>query len=103
MSKLAMLKIATNKEMRELGFRQLFPVHDEIIGECPIENKDRCAELMSQMMIEAGAERVSVPMKCDVAKFINWERRRCKIILLIKENKHGRKSSLWSTNTKCWL
>lgn len=80
MSKLAMLKIATNKEMRELGFRQLFPVHDEIIGECPIENKDRCAELMSQMMIEAGASKVSVPMKCDVAKFINWERRRCKII-----------------------
>ena len=73
MSKLAMLKIATNKELRELGFRQLFPVHDEIIGECPIENKDRCAELMSKMMVEAGAERVSVPMKCDVAKFINWE------------------------------
>lgn len=73
MSKLAMLKIATNKELRDLGFRQLFPVHDEIIGECPMENKDRCAELMSKMMIEAGATKVSVPMKCDVAKFINWE------------------------------
>lgn len=73
MSKLAMLKLATNKELRDLGFRQLFPVHDEIIGECPMENKDRCAELMSQLMIEAGAEKVSVPMKCDVAKFINWE------------------------------
>lgn len=77
MSKLAMLKIATNKELRELGFRQLFPVHDEIIGECPIENMDRCAKLMSQMMVEAGAEKVSVPMKCDVAKFKNWERRKC--------------------------
>lgn len=73
MSKLAMLKIATNQELRDLGFRQLFPVHDEIIGECPIENKDRCAELMSKMMVEAGASKVSVPMKCDVAKFINWE------------------------------
>lgn len=73
MSKLAMLKIATNQEMRDLGFRQLFPVHDEIIGECPMENKDRCAELMSKMMIDAGASKVSVPMKCDVAKFINWE------------------------------
>ena len=66
MSKLAMIKIGQNKELKELGFRMIFPVHDEIIAECPFENRKRCGELMSQLMIEAGAEKISVKMKCDV-------------------------------------
>ena len=28
MSKLAMIKIGQNKELKELGFRMIFPVHD---------------------------------------------------------------------------
>ena len=38
----------------------------ELIAECPFENRKRCAELMSGLMIQAGAEKISVPMKCDV-------------------------------------
>lgn len=66
MSKRAMILIGQNKELEQLGFRMLFPVHDEIIAECPFENRQRCGELMSQLMIAAGAEKISVPMKCDV-------------------------------------
>ena len=60
-----------NIELKQLGFRMLIPVHDEIIAECPIENVRRCAELMSQCMIEAGNE-LCVPLKCDVELFYNW-------------------------------
>lgn len=44
----------------------------EIIAECPFENRKRCGELMSQLMIKSGADKIKVPMKCDVSKFFYW-------------------------------
>lgn len=72
MSKRAMILLGQNEELKQLGFRMLFPVHDEIIAECPFENRKRCGELMSQLMIQSGADRIKVPMKCDVEKFFFW-------------------------------
>lgn len=72
MSKKAMILLGTNEELKSLGFRMLFPVHDEVIAECPFENRKRCAELMSKLMISSGADRISVPMKCDVEAFFYW-------------------------------
>lgn len=72
MSKKAMILLGTNEELKSLGFRMLFPVHDEVIAECPFENRKRCAELMSQLMIQSGADKISVPMKCDVEAFFYW-------------------------------
>ena len=72
MTKRAMILMGTNQELKDLGFKMLFPVHDELIAECPFENRKRCAELMSGLMIKAGAEKISVPMKCDVECFHIW-------------------------------
>lgn len=72
MSKRAMILIGQNEELKSLGFRMLFPVHDEIIAECPFENRKRCGELLSGLMIQAGAERITIPMKCDVEYFFYW-------------------------------
>lgn len=72
MSKKAMILLGTNKELKELGFKMLFPVHDEVIAECPFKNRKRCAELMSQLMIQSGADKIKVPMKCDVEAFFYW-------------------------------
>lgn len=72
MSKRAMILIGQNQELKDLGFHMLFPVHDEIIAECPFENRKRCAELLSSLMIQAGAEKISVPMKCDTEAFFYW-------------------------------
>lgn len=44
----------------------------EIIAECPFINRKRCGELLSKLMIQAGAEKISVPMKCDVEYFFYW-------------------------------
>lgn len=71
LTKLAQIELYNNEELRNLGFRMLLPVHDEIIGECPVENVKRCSELMSQCMIHAGRD-LCVPLKCDVALFYNW-------------------------------
>lgn len=71
-TKIAMIELGNNEELKQLGFKQLFPIHDEIIAECPFENRKRCAELMSQIMINSAKEKISVPMKCDVEGFFYW-------------------------------
>lgn len=71
LTKLAMIELSNNKELRDLGFKMLIPVHDEIIAECPKENSARCAELMSEMMLKAGKD-LEVPLKCDVDAFYHW-------------------------------
>ena len=71
MTKLAQIELYNNKELRDLGFRMLIPVHDEVIAECPVENVKRCAELMSECMKHAGRD-LCVPLSCDVALFYNW-------------------------------
>ena len=72
MSKRAMIAIYNNQELKDLGYRMLIIVHDEIIGECPEENQERVKELISQLMIEAAKPECTVPMKCDADSFHSW-------------------------------
>ena len=65
-----MILIGQNQELKDLGFKMCFPVHDEIIAECPFENRKRCGELLSSLMIQAGAEKINIPMKCDTARVL---------------------------------
>lgn len=65
MSKIAMIHVFNNKELRELGFRILLQVHDELIGECPRENAERVAEVLSDVMRHCAEPEVSVPFRCD--------------------------------------
>jgi len=64
-TKRAMVAIGQNEELKELGFRLLLTVHDELIGESPVETAKRCGEIMVDLMLKA-ANLISVPMKCDV-------------------------------------
>lgn len=65
MSKLAMRKVFDSEELRALGFRMLLQVHDELIGECPAENADKVAQLLSDIMKISAAPTVQIPFKCD--------------------------------------
>ena len=71
LTKLAMIKLHQNERLKDLGFRMLIPVHDEIIAECPIENAKEVSERFSQLMIEAGSD-MEVPSKCDVTITKCW-------------------------------
>ena len=64
-TKLAMILVGNDKKLKELGFRMLLAVHDELIGECPRENAKEVAERFAQLMVEAAKDLV-VPSKCDV-------------------------------------
>ena len=72
LTKLAMIELYKNQELRDLGFRMLIPVHDEIIAECPEENAKRCAELLAQTMSKAAEQVLEMPIKCDVEVTRVW-------------------------------
>lgn len=72
MSKLAMINVGTDKRLKELGFRLLIPVHDELIGECPIENAKECSERFALLMSKAAVDKLTIPISCDVEITRQW-------------------------------
>lgn len=72
LTKLAMIELHKNEELKELGFRMLVPVHDEIIAECPEENIKRCSELLAKVMSDAAQKILGMPFKCDVEISREW-------------------------------
>lgn len=72
MTKLAMIKLNSDKELKELGFRMLIPIHDEILAECPKENAKRVVERFAQIMSEAPGEKFTIPISCDVEVTDRW-------------------------------
>lgn len=72
MSKKAMLAVGNNPRLKELGFSLLIPVHDELIGQCPIENAKECSKLFAKLMSEAAIDRLEVPISCDVEITKQW-------------------------------
>lgn len=65
MSKKAMINVYKDKELNDLGFKLTLAVHDELIGECPIENAERVAERLCDVMKVAALPECQVPFKCD--------------------------------------
>ena len=72
MTKLAMIKINNDKRLKELGFRILIPIHDELLVECPKENAHECKERFAQLMSEAPGEKFTIPISCDVECGERW-------------------------------
>jgi DNA polymerase I-like protein with 3'-5' exonuclease and polymerase domains len=72
LTKLAMIELHRNERLRELGFRMLIPVHDEIIAECPEENVKECSELLASTMSYAAEQILEMPIKCDVEITKQW-------------------------------
>ena len=72
MTKYAMIKVHEDKELRNLGFHLMIPVHDELLGELPKENAKRGAERLTKVMIEAAADIIKLPMKCDPSIVERW-------------------------------
>ncbi|WP_300924683.1 DNA polymerase [uncultured Clostridium sp.] len=72
LSKLAMIAIYKNQRLRDLGFRTLYVIHDEIAGQCPKENAEEVAQLLKETMIESAAEICSVRMKVDTYTISHW-------------------------------
>ena len=71
-TKVAMILINNDKRLKELGLRLLLTIHDELIAEAPAENIEEASNRMAELMIKAGEEKISVPMKVDIEITNNW-------------------------------
>ena len=67
-----MILIGNDERLKELGFRLLIPIHDELIAECPKENAKEVSERFATLMSEAAKSRLSVPISCDVEITERW-------------------------------
>ena len=67
-----MIKVHNDPELNRLGFKMLICVHDELIGECPQENAERCGERLSEVMIDSVKDLIECPMKCDSTVTHRW-------------------------------
>lgn len=65
MTKLAMIRIGNDSYLKERSCQLLLQVHDEVIAECPEEYAKECADRLTELMVNAASEKISVPMKCD--------------------------------------
>jgi DNA polymerase I-like protein with 3'-5' exonuclease and polymerase domains len=70
-TKLAMILVGNDQRLKDLRFKLLLAVHDELIGECPKENAKEVTERFAHLMVEA-AKDLSVPSKCDVEITERW-------------------------------
>lgn len=67
-----MIDLNKNERLKELGFRLLIQVHDEIIAECPKENMKECSKLLSEVMSKSAEKILEMPIKCDVEITEAW-------------------------------
>ena len=72
MTKIAMIKVHADEELKKLGFKLLICVHDELIGECPEENADAVADRLCWIMKTSVEDDVVTPFKCDPTVEFSW-------------------------------
>ena len=72
MTKMAMVKIFRDQKLKDLDFKLLIGVHDELIGECPFENLEEVSKLFTNDMITCVGDNFDVPFKCDADPSFNW-------------------------------
>ena len=72
LTKKAMVNIFNDERMKNLGFRILVPVHDELLGECPMENAEEVEKLLSELMIGSAKPECTVSMKVDTYVVKHW-------------------------------
>lgn len=68
--KLAMIKLEDALEKNNMAAKMLLSVHDEIIFECPFEEKDRLVDLAKNIM--ENVHPLKVPLKVNFGSGQNW-------------------------------
>ena len=71
-TKLALISLINNQELKDLGFKINITVHDEILGECPIKNAKRCADILTYTMAHSLDNYLDIPFKCDAEFSKSW-------------------------------
>ena len=71
-TKLSLISLVNNEKLKKLGFKVLITVHDEILGQCPIENAKKCGEILTYTMAHSLDGYLDMVFKCDAEFTDHW-------------------------------
>lgn len=75
MTKMAMVLIANDPQMKEWKANLVLVIHDEIIVECPKENAEKVAVRLEQLMSESAKTRIEhMPFKAESEVMERWHK-----------------------------
>lgn len=73
LTKKAMINIDKSDNLNKIDFRLLIPIHDELLGECPIVYVDEAEQYLSEAMVSAAEKpECIIDMKVDTYVVSNW-------------------------------
>lgn len=70
--KVAMNYVEADDELYEMGYRQLFPVHDEIVGYAPASTADKCLERKLWIMQQPFKNELPFELQVEGSTGDNW-------------------------------
>lgn len=71
MTKMALLRVTSDPQWRNIGGRIITVIHDEILAEVPIDEYEEASKIISDCMEGAGSF-LPFPINCDVAISLRW-------------------------------
>lgn len=71
-NKMSMIAIDRSPELKDLGVQLLLTIHDEVMVKCPSENAEKVAEIIPNIMISVGKDKMSVPLVADATIIRHW-------------------------------
>lgn len=71
-NKMSMIAIDSSEELKALGVQLLLTIHDEVMVKCPSENAEKVAEIIPNIMINVGRDKMKVPLVADATIIRHW-------------------------------
>lgn len=72
LTKLAMVNVERDPELKELDAHLVITVHDEVLVECPMAYAEKVEKRLPQVMIDTAKPFINVPMACDPYAERQW-------------------------------
>lgn len=72
LTKLAMVNVANDQQLKDWQAKLIITVHDEVLVEAPALYAEQVTERLPKIMIDTATPYISVPMKCDPYCVDRW-------------------------------
>ena len=68
--KIAMIKVFKNLKQAKLNAKIILQIHDELLIECKVEEKEQAKKILKDSMEQA--MKLKVPLEVEVSEADNW-------------------------------
>lgn len=68
--KIAMIKVFENLEKENLNAKIILQIHDELLIQCKIEDKEKVKQILKNSMEQA--MQLDVPLEVEMSEASNW-------------------------------